>query len=355
MSHRRQPSSGFTLIEVMAVVALISVVFLVALNFFTDLSRASAHASNKTRDIRRATAILDRVARDFEGATLLVKPPEMDPFEHPWLFVAESRSNGPGADHLKFVTRNHDPMRSDAPGTNLAVIAYMAKKNDQNQISLYRWLSPQLPESLEKDFPRADDEGTFLVADDLWNHAGIKLEPVIISYSSFLKKVWDWKFQVIYWSWTASHFPDPEFQFHSKYAGEKQSNNLNGFESARADEIMDAYRYEFDGAKRRAMLQELDGIIFGEHPYALNWYAPYFRVLYWDRFGHPREYSAQFTSDINNIMLFWWVDSEREDRMRANRSAGRPSYPERALNQYDDTEQTYWLEHDTPMHKAGTE
>jgi hypothetical protein len=158
----------------MAVCALITVVFVVALNFYTDLSRASARASNTTHDIRHAIAILDRVARDFEGATLLVKPPEMDPLEHPWLFVAESRNNSPGADHLKFVTRNHDPTRTETPATNLAVVAYVAKKNDRGQISLYRWSSPRLPESLEKDFPFVDDEGSYLVADDL-SSFGVRL------------------------------------------------------------------------------------------------------------------------------------------------------------------------------------
>jgi prepilin-type N-terminal cleavage/methylation domain-containing protein len=167
MSRRGQNCRGFTLLEIMAVIALISVVFLVALEFYTNLSRASAHAANKTRELRRVTAILDRVARDFEATTLLRKPSEMDPLEHPWLFVAESRTESDGADHILFITRNHDPTRTEAPETNLTMVAYMAKKNDQDLISLYRWSSPHLPESLEKDFPDIEDEKTFLVADDL--------------------------------------------------------------------------------------------------------------------------------------------------------------------------------------------
>lgn len=158
---------GFTLLEVMAVVALIGVVFFFALDFYADLSQASTRASEYTSELRRSTAILDRVARDFEGATLVTTPPGLDPIFHPWLFVGEARIGESGSDHIKFVTRNHDPMRSDAPQSDLAMVAYMVERDEDDRISLYRWSSPQLPESLDKTFPYFDDEGSYLVADGL--------------------------------------------------------------------------------------------------------------------------------------------------------------------------------------------
>ncbi len=167
MSGRPRKRGGFTLIEVMGVVALISVVFFVALNFYTDLARASTRASNHTRGIRRASAILDRVARDIEGAFLLVKPPEMDPFAFPWIFLGETRLGGDASERLKFVTRNHDPTRTGAAETNLATVAYMVESGPDDSISLYRWTSPRLPESLDKGFPRQDDDGSFLLAEGL--------------------------------------------------------------------------------------------------------------------------------------------------------------------------------------------
>jgi len=151
----------------LAVVALIGIVFFVALNFYTDLSRATVRASHHTHDVRRAAAILDRVARDFESAMLVVKPPEMDPIEHPWLFVGESQLGGPGADHVKFVTRNHDPNRTDNPESDLAVVAYTVDKDEFGTLSLYRWSSPRLPDSLDRSFPFADADGSYLMADEL--------------------------------------------------------------------------------------------------------------------------------------------------------------------------------------------
>jgi prepilin-type N-terminal cleavage/methylation domain-containing protein len=167
MSALPRKREGFTLIEVMAVVSLIGFVFFVALNFYTELARATTRASDHTRGVRRASAILDRVARDIEGAFLMVKPPEMDPFAFPWIFLGQTRLGGDASDRLKFITRNHDPTRTDSAETNIAVVAYVTESAEDDSVSLYRWSSPRLPESLDKDFPREGDEGTFLLAEGL--------------------------------------------------------------------------------------------------------------------------------------------------------------------------------------------
>ena len=70
----RRSVSGFTLIEVMAVIFLTALVLGVALDYYYDLSNASQRAMDRTREVRRATAILDRVARDLQSATLVTKP-----------------------------------------------------------------------------------------------------------------------------------------------------------------------------------------------------------------------------------------------------------------------------------------
>ena len=59
----RASRAGFSLLEVLAVVLLTSVVIGGALNHYVDLSRASQRAMEHTRGIRRATAVLDRIAR----------------------------------------------------------------------------------------------------------------------------------------------------------------------------------------------------------------------------------------------------------------------------------------------------
>lgn len=203
---------------------------------------------------------------------------------------------------------------------------------------------------LHLDFAQDSFQRIFeVVQRDLWQEAGIKLELSLVDGASLLKKVWDQKFQLVYWSWTASLFPDMEFQFGSKYADEPQSNNLNGFKNAEADAIMQAYKSEFDFDKRVQLMHRLDAILFDEHPYALGWFAPYFRILYWDRFGHPPEYGERFVGDTNVMTHYWWVDPEKEQQLEHNQATNTASYPGHRLNQYDEVDQRYWLTHEEPM------
>jgi type II secretion system protein J len=160
-------AGAFTLIEVLAVVFLTAIVLGIALDFYVDLSRGSTRAADKTRDLRRSAAALDRIARDFEAAMLVEKREEEDPLAHPWLFVAESRGSDTGADHIKFITRNHRPRSSEAHEQDLAVVAYTLRQSeeDEDAYELMRWASPRLPESLDRSFPRDEDEESLLLAD----------------------------------------------------------------------------------------------------------------------------------------------------------------------------------------------
>jgi len=168
MRTRAHGRGGFTLLEVMGVILVTALVLGFATDYYIDLSRATSRASENLRDIRHATAILDRVARDFEGTFLIVKPPEVDPLEHPWLFFAESQVSESGADHIKFITRNFIPRRSDAHESDHSLIAYTLHPSEfDDTYELYRWSSPQLPESLDRSFPARDDEGSVLLAERL--------------------------------------------------------------------------------------------------------------------------------------------------------------------------------------------
>jgi prepilin-type N-terminal cleavage/methylation domain-containing protein len=167
---QRACASGFTLIEVLAVVFLMTMLLAVALNFYVDLSNASIRATEITREARRTTAILDRVARDFESALMVVKPGELDPLMHPWIFRGEPRYSESGADQVKFVMRHRDAARSEGPAADVAMVAYMLRPSEEGEgYALIRWYAPGLPEQLDAEFPPADDPGALVLADDLEN------------------------------------------------------------------------------------------------------------------------------------------------------------------------------------------
>jgi prepilin-type N-terminal cleavage/methylation domain-containing protein len=152
----RRSRRGFTLLEMLAVVVLMAIVLGVAIDFYLDLSHASFAATTQTGASRRAMVLLDRVARDLEGAVLLQKPPEVDPLAFPWLFVAEAESSDAGADRVKFVRRGHVPRSSDLAESDLEVVAWITDTGPDGAIELRRAAWPQLPERLDRSFPDAD-------------------------------------------------------------------------------------------------------------------------------------------------------------------------------------------------------
>lgn len=165
MSRRR---AAFTLIEVLAVVLLTAVVIGAALSFYVNLSRASTRAADGTRSLRRATAILDRVARDYERVVLVGKPAETDPLDHPWIFLGETRRGSSASDRLKFVTWGHVPRTTATRESDLEVVGYSVREaEDGESIQILRWSSPTLPESLDREVPDDEDEGAVLLADGL--------------------------------------------------------------------------------------------------------------------------------------------------------------------------------------------
>jgi len=167
--------TGFTLIEVLAVVLITSLLLAATITFYLNLTRQAAHASENVREVRRASALLDRIAVDLEHAMLVKKPAEQDALTSPWLFLAQSRfsSTGaqPGSDQIKFI-RREIPRASEGPASDLAMVAYtLERSEDGPNFVLRRWSRPDLPESLEHDFPRSDDPASFVIADDLSHFA----------------------------------------------------------------------------------------------------------------------------------------------------------------------------------------
>jgi hypothetical protein len=148
------------------VVLVSTMVLSFAASFFVDLSAASTAALDSTVELRRATGILDRVARDLEGATLVKKPEALDPLEFPWLFLAESRSRD-GAERLRFQARNHRPRSAVGHESDLVDLAYWLSpsETEDGSFDLLRWASAQPPQApLDRNFPRRDDPGVEVLA-----------------------------------------------------------------------------------------------------------------------------------------------------------------------------------------------
>jgi type II secretory pathway pseudopilin PulG len=164
----RRSARGFTLLEMTLVVLVTALAFTFLIRMTLDLTNNTELALASTADLRRASSVLDRVARDLEAATLVKKPDALDPLEHPWLFLAEGRGSA-GADRLRFQARNHRPRLGAGHESDLVEIAYWLSPAEEGEgYELLRWVSARPPvPPLARDFPRRDDPGVELLASDV--------------------------------------------------------------------------------------------------------------------------------------------------------------------------------------------
>jgi len=167
---------------------------------------------------------------------------------------------------------------------------------------------------------------------------GIKLNIRQSTGPTMFKMVNERKFKIHWQSWTGLFFPNPESSWSSWTADPDNTTNLSGVKNERIDEICKDYNVEFDFGKRVEMIRELDSILMDIQPYALAWYAPFHRILYWNKFGHPDFYFTR-TSDWASIIAYWWIDPEKEKLMNEARE------DESIQLEVGETEMMYWPEY----------
>ncbi|MCE9552362.1 MAG: extracellular solute-binding protein [Planctomycetes bacterium] len=135
---------------------------------------------------------------------------------------------------------------------------------------------------------------------------------------------------------TGMLFPDPRAHWTSKMAESRGSNNFAGFNSKEADEIIAKYDKNFDVKERTVLLRELDGVVFNEHPYMLQWYLPCERVIWWNKFGRPKTVFTKY-GDWREVFSTWWFDPELDAELKKARAAGSKleNIPPRELRPWD--------------------
>ncbi len=166
-------------------------------------------------------------------------------------------------------------------------------------------------------------ERIWLVVRDDYEDAGIKLNLKLIDPASLIKKIGERQFKVHFQSWGAMLFPNPRTAWSSELADKLSNNNIPGFKNAEVDKLLEEYDVIFDRARQKEIVRRIDELLFEQMPYALAWYGPFERILYWDRFGHPEKFWSRIGDDPDEqILAYWWWDKEKIERLDKARKAG---------------------------------
>ncbi len=158
--------------------------------------------------------------------------------------------------------------------------------------------------------------------DDL-RKVGIGINLRLVTPETAWKLEMERRFDTMSTAWGALVFPNPETAFHSKLADQADNNNITGLKDKRIDELCDLYDKEFDQQKRAAIIREIDGIAANHHHYALGWTAPFHRIAYWNKFGHPESYLSR-VGDQADVVNMWWIDPAKQRELNeAERDTSR--------------------------------
>ncbi|QDU62939.1 Oligopeptide-binding protein AppA precursor [Planctomycetes bacterium Pan216] len=165
---------------------------------------------------------------------------------------------------------------------------------------------------------------------------GIRLELDQIDPETMWKNLMDRNFQMVMIQWGALVFPNPETSFKSSLADKNDNNNITGYKSDKVDALLKKYDVAFDQNERRKIIQEVDHLVYEQHPYVLSWYQPCQRVIYWNKFGMPK-FGIPRTAEWEAAFTYWWIDRDKQKKLRAAEKSGE-SLPIPPVNN------EYWLE-----------
>ena len=192
-----------------------------------------------------------------------------------------------------------------------AALALLAEAGWKDRNAQGQLVKNGVPLALELLYYDRQSERFFTVYQDDLRKVGITLNLRYSTPETAFKLLDEQQFGMFSVSWGGGGpFPTPEQFFQSDQADQKASGNITGFKNARVDQIIKAYNREFDVKKRAELIRELDGLFMAENHYVLEWYAPFQRMLYWNRFGQPRGLITRI-GDYRDALTLWWIDPTR--------------------------------------------
>lgn len=143
---------------------------------------------------------------------------------------------------------------------------------------------------------------------------GVRVNIETTDLAAWSQRIDSFDFDMTWTAWGGGIFKDPEPLWFSKYADEKGQHNLPGLKLPEIDKIIEEQKTIFDVNKRNALLKKLDTIIYKEYPYVLLWHLNNTRLLYWNKFGMPKNPLGKYGGEGFSID-YWWYDEGKADAL----------------------------------------
>ncbi len=168
---------------------------------------------------------------------------------------------------------------------------------------------------------------------------GIGAKVRTVDVAQYKRRLDKFDYDIIVGSFPQSFSPGNEQRFFwgSKAADQAGSFNLIGIKNPAVDKIVDNVIFAKDRAELIAATRALDRVLLWNHYVVPQWFIPYARISYWDRFGHPKSLAVlspncdaacqkKATSKENMVITLgvgqlstWWYDKTSAEKLAAIR------------------------------------
>lgn len=146
-----------------------------------------------------------------------------------------------------------------------------------------------------------------LIIIDALKKVGIDAGLQDLEWSVFLDKIKKHEFDAIYGAWQLNVTPEDPYQIWHSSQAQGEGSNVESFINKESDEMIEAFRNEFDDTKRIEIIKKWQQLIYDEQPYTFLWSANS-RYIYDFRFKNTRWYAKAPSPNYNE----WWVPKDQQ-------------------------------------------
>ena len=152
---------------------------------------------------------------------------------------------------------------------------------------------------------------------------GINLEIKVVQIAKYEETLRNFNFDMIVANYPQSRSPGNEQR--SMWSSESESTpgsrNYMGIKNPAIDELINIIVEAKSRKKLVNAIKAMDRILTHQFYIVPNWYIPYDRVVYWNKFSRPKINPSQ-SIIINNILEWWWLDESKATALKKARASG---------------------------------
>ncbi|MCH8157863.1 MAG: hypothetical protein IID18_08985, partial [Nitrospinae bacterium] len=152
---------------------------------------------------------------------------------------------------------------------------------------------------------------------------GMELDIKVVQVAEYEQRLRNFKFDMIVAGYPQSRSPGNEqrYMWASEAAKTPGARNYMGIENPAIDELIDIIVKAGSRKELIDAIQAMDRILTHQFYIVPQWYIAYDRIVYWNKFSHPKINPSQ-ASIINNILEWWWWDADKAEKLKQARASG---------------------------------